>query len=195
MAEGFVMEKIIYLVLFTLLSSSSNAEPSSTIRYLINEPMSMLDWGLYRIQLDLNRIRSLTPSPESESPSDHEVRYDWDENRIEISANIYPSHQYVMDTGIDDICRDAFWLLKSLFDWNREPIFRATDGVAGFFEHTDYLDKAEPPSKQRDIEVITFFKVTVITNNPNEGIKGMYKKKLSCFGRYLDKDISYTRYN
>jgi hypothetical protein len=38
------------LLIALLLSSGAIAEPSPEVKYLMNEPMTMWDWGIYRLE-------------------------------------------------------------------------------------------------------------------------------------------------
>ncbi|WP_415906389.1 hypothetical protein ACMXYX_01090 [Neptuniibacter sp. QD72_48] len=187
------MKKHIVLIVCLSTSLVSNAEPDSTARYLINEPLSMLEWGIYRIQKKLDEDR-LFPH-HSVSPSYKVVEYDWDRNEILIRANIYPSHEHVTEEGINSICQRVHSLLRASFHWHKSDDVRSWDGIASYFNHTGYVNTRRPKSFQRDIESNTAFKVTVYTNNPDEGIRGIHKKRLECFSGYLDKEIAYQHFD
>jgi len=80
--------KIIIAVFLLLLASFqiSHAEPTKAVTYLINEPVSMLDWGLYKLKEELDvhawdRINNSTPSAHA--------TYDWNSNRIRIIFSYY----------------------------------------------------------------------------------------------------------
>ena len=60
-----------------------NAEPDSTIKYLIDEPVSMLDYGIARME-------RMIPPPVNGNVS---VSYSWEENRIIISVYFIPHRQ------------------------------------------------------------------------------------------------------
>ena len=46
--------------LLITVSSQGLAEPSDDIQTLMDEKLSMLDWGMYRIEQKLNQIEALT---------------------------------------------------------------------------------------------------------------------------------------
>ena len=86
--------KYMTLIMFLLLANSrvGMAEPPPAIVYLVNEPLTMLEWGLYRIEVEvLSQINEgktadfadLKPLPRCSA------RYDSDRNQIEIYATAF----------------------------------------------------------------------------------------------------------
>ena len=49
-----------FLVLLITVSPHAVAEPSEDVQKLMDEKLSMLDWGMYRIEQKLNQIEELT---------------------------------------------------------------------------------------------------------------------------------------
>ena len=49
-----------FTVLLITVSPHAVAEPSEDIQKLMDEKLSMLDWGMYRIEQKLNQIEALT---------------------------------------------------------------------------------------------------------------------------------------
>ena len=76
------------LVMMSLaLAPAPAAEPSSSVRYLMKEPASMLDLGLLRLDEQLHRNRGVLAKSEDnlfEPEPSIRVNYAWADNRIEI---------------------------------------------------------------------------------------------------------------
>lgn len=67
---------IITAIIFLLFVGICNAEPDSKVKYLMDEPVSMFDFGLFRLEMLFRE--HLIGDYESE------VSYNWDRNLIEI---------------------------------------------------------------------------------------------------------------
>jgi hypothetical protein len=82
------------LILTSALTSSALADPSPQIRRLMNEPVSMLDWGLDRMGQDLNqgmkdRLEHLGVTAASDDlPPMITVSYNYSRNLIEVELDI-----------------------------------------------------------------------------------------------------------
>ena len=89
------MKKII-IVVFLIMASvqTGRGEPTPTIRYLMNEPVSMLDYGIKWLEDSLIEEWNFDVLEVDPGIS---VKYDWDTNRIRIKY-IYlspsPNYQY-----------------------------------------------------------------------------------------------------
>ena len=76
---------IISAIIFLLFSGICNAEPDSTFKYLMNEPLTMLDWGIYRMQKSIeNEIGDKFKHDGKEYELRHEVSYFWKNNTISV---------------------------------------------------------------------------------------------------------------
>lgn len=74
-----------------LFTAPLGAEPSPAVEYLMREPVSMLDWGLAKIEEDLIRKRGVLTRNEGnmfELEPTIRVIYAWEENRIQIFLNL-----------------------------------------------------------------------------------------------------------
>ena len=66
--------RILAAVLLIGLASKAWAEPSSEIKFLMDRPVSMLDWGMFKLERQLG-IADIDAS----------VSYFWEENEVRIS--------------------------------------------------------------------------------------------------------------
>jgi hypothetical protein len=74
--------KLFVMLALLLMSTSTHAEPSDDVRFLINEPLSVWDFGMYRLGNDLKDL-SIMPSKQKFHIL---TTYHPDTNRIEILA-------------------------------------------------------------------------------------------------------------
>ncbi len=84
--------RIVFLFIslsISLHATVSKAEPSTHIRTLMDRPLSMLEWGMYKTEKRLNnRIAELKWSTKDQ-PVRAEVSYDWDADNIVIEIYHY----------------------------------------------------------------------------------------------------------
>src|SRR2546427_13041601 len=96
------MKILIPILLLFYLASQSYAEPSPTVRKLMNEPVSLFEYGLYKLEKRLESIdfsdehygynnpeNRLLSQPKSTSS---EVYYEWGRNRIIIRLDSTPEN-------------------------------------------------------------------------------------------------------
>ena len=69
---------ILFLTILVSFAGISHAEQTNTIKYLVNEPLTLLDLGLYR----LNRLVNEDPYGSAN------VTFDWENNKITINITI-----------------------------------------------------------------------------------------------------------
>lgn len=125
------------LMVLLPMSDSARAEPTDTVRGLMDSPVSMLDWGIYNLQEQVNRcIETFTGDDWSA-----DVRYEWDTNRIVIR---------VMDLIREPTDEaNAMWWCTLLLEETRsclgvdrttgKPISGDRTFVEGFFKHSGYV--------------------------------------------------------
>ena len=149
------------LILLTLCCSKTVlAEPSSDISTLMNRKISLLDWGLFRLEQRLN-----------ETNLDPFVSYDWDENEIIIGILSDPFLKLdSMETAKSE-CEGIFSVFDSKLNiWDGED-FSAFCLMCDYFSHNGYtapgLKEAAEALKQR-----VYY----------QAFKGQYKCKRKLYG-------------
>ena len=50
------MKKILLIVVLTILCNKAYAEPSKAVLYLMDEPVSMFEWGLYKLGKSMDEM-------------------------------------------------------------------------------------------------------------------------------------------
>lgn len=66
--------RVIFTVFLTFFGSLSTAEPSSEVQTLMDQKLTIFDWGMFELKQDLRR-----------ADIDASVGYNWDENQVTIA--------------------------------------------------------------------------------------------------------------
>lgn len=133
-----IAHPIVVLVLMMMLTSPSGAEPTPTVSRLMESPVSMLDWGLYRLRDSVKE--GLSHGPTASSDLIVHTSYEWDSNRIVLHVE---NHDHPL--GYD---KDAKWWCTQLvkqtksclgIDWETGRPYSGDNSVAQeFFTHSGY---------------------------------------------------------
>jgi hypothetical protein len=157
---------IIVLVTFFFLSETCKAELDSTIRYLMNEPVSMLELGLFRLEIKLKQIHSPLYS----------VIYFPDSNRIYIE--FYIGLNIGFDKEIQDIQTAKDRCKRTL-----KSIRKVANSLTFYKSFTHLIfskTKHEPEKLAENLMSITDIKIFATYGK---------EKMLSCRASLLGKDI------
>ena len=161
------MKTPLILILLLGLVPICSAEPSPSVRYLMNEPVTLFDWGIIRLYdyldeytehyLKTNTVRDIYCT----------VRYDSPRNKIIISMVVTrraPSHE---DTPSSvraesrEICKSITQTLRREFLTDRDTHVRRSSGIYRFFGHIGFRGTEEPLDAFDEIERITVIEVSV----------------------------------
>ena len=81
------MKKIIISVLLLmLLVPNAHADPNTAAQFLINDPVSLLDFGIYKLENEIKVHRNALVI-KHKPPHMVFVDYNWEENKIEIKLS------------------------------------------------------------------------------------------------------------
>ena len=173
------MKKLI--ILMFVLSFNVNAEPSNVTNYLMNQNLSMMDWGLYRLQ---NMLKINYPI--SRGNSIH-ADYDWKTDKIEIIGNIS-----VDEKSIDKnkkTCKKRVNLLRSTLGYYKqsESKYKYIElyGIHNFFISQSFKPTNLPKNFNMHIPNITYIKVKVRVNTD-------YNLTVSCEGELLSTKVLFS---
>jgi len=158
--------------------SNTEAAPSTSVKWLMNEPASLFDIGMVRMRID-NRER-WTPELMKELNGKNlkldnfgvgSVVYNWDENIITIGVGL-------IGNPTEDLCKDALGKYKKVIspvskDSNLRYVFMSND-----FEHINYTSKSRPKNMDENISKLFVFTVG-ISDKP--GFEG---RTISCSSRF-----------
>jgi len=160
-----------------LLGTFAIAEPSKAFKYLMNEPVSMLDFGIYRLEHELrtNKPKLEIANNKYISSSNFIVHYNWNSNKIKVGGNIELS---IKDKIIaKDICKNYIKELKQTIKF----IFLINHD--DYFVHSGYTNNKKPENLIQEIQNNIIYQVNVDLM--------IEKSKASKKGLTFPEDLSY----
>lgn len=181
------MGKIIML-LFAILSFSISAyaEPSKTVRYLMNDRVTMFDWGMYRIEEYLNNF-DFEKLLETDliKPSLSTVNYDWERNRIILNSTIYPTQDSLNKIPAKKLCEKILWAIRTEFgilrnnpkDPNSDIVVLENWDPVRFFRHKAFVLENEPNNLKTEILNIISIRIDLYASKND---KFPYSPVLGC---------------
>lgn len=160
---------LLSLVLLGLVSIC-NAETSPSVRYLMNEPVTLFDWGILRLYEYLDAYTTHYLKTNSVQDIYCTVSYDAPKNKIIISMTV--TRQGGQDnesptsvrTDSMNICKTITLALRREFLTDRDRLVRRSSGIYRFFAHIGFKGKDEPMDSFDEIEKITVINVSVYSH-------------------------------
>ena len=145
--------KYLLMLLIPTISYSVNAEPSPKVRYLMNESMSMWDWGFYRIREDLSDLKL----PNNKAMYT-DVEYDWKSDRIKIFAsakNMLPAKDAA---EAKEWCKHSIQVVRVSLGQIRFGDINSSlyNFYERYFSHEGYRDKNEPEELADELGSIVY---------------------------------------
>ena len=135
-----------------VMTSLCSAEPTPTVSYLINTPTSVFDFGMYRLQVDLNT------SYRTQFGGHITLIYIWPKNKILIRVSA-PRKRF--DEGEKEAklrCKEIINLIKSdlsIDTTTGQPLEDEGSLVTFYFSHMGYQLKSEPKNLYEELDNIT----------------------------------------
>ena len=152
------MKRFFVLLMVFAASSSAFAEPSPTVRYLMNEPVTMLEWGLYNLGKRVQGFRNF----EGFDLFTSSAMYNWETNRIVLILSIIPRSASLKKIPAMEICKQATQDIRLRFLSRGDDRTRALFGISRFFEHEGFKSTKEPKNFMEEIENITNIRIHVV---------------------------------
>jgi hypothetical protein len=181
--------KSLLVVLFILFSVNvSMAEPTANIKYLLSDSVSMMDFGLYKIE---NKLEKELDNPDRYGLNRETIVsvvsiYDWDKNRIIISVHV---RKATSQEQAKRWCKTIVTLVKTNLNVNPDTgeafsLFKNSGALYfWFFNHAGYTKKSEPKELYKELDNITVIDVEFEI----EGMKDLFK----CETPLLSNKIMY----
>jgi hypothetical protein len=176
------MRYFIFLVLVTVPCLAS-AEPSKTFRYLMDEPVTMFEWGIYKLNIYTNSIKFKNIDLINSNSS---IGYDWDKNRLKIEFVVYPKYAGLNKVSAIEICKLATTQVRKAFGTEFKNDLRSVFGVSKFFEHEGFVNKSRPDKLMEEVEHSTKIIINVYANKSDEP---PFSQLLSCESPLMGKDV------
>ena len=171
-----------YVVAFTIALNSGAclAGPDATARFLMNDPISAMDFGIYQLQQMVQRNAEPKLNNATES---FVVGYNLDSNRITVSTYLLPQRQWPDRASAKAVCKGLFSRIRATLGVNPltgKGILGGHSIVATLFVHAGYADKRKPNDFAKKIDQLVRLKASV----PIIG-----GKELKCQAPLLGKDV------
>ena len=137
------------------------AEPSITVRRLMKEPVSAFDWGLVRMENDLQEdLKSIGFDRNKQfQPSKVYVRYESKINSIQIAIFSYPKQTILKVVPAKDICKNVTNYVRRFLVTGSPKHMRNHMGITRFFTTSSFT--ASSDESLDGLEAITRIKVNV----------------------------------
>jgi len=172
-----------------------HAEPSKTVTYLMNEPLSMWDYGLYQLDNRLMDISLIQSGKISKTKFFATSSYDFESNRITIFASTpldlsnIPSYRFEASsiTVAKAYCKDMIGSVRSRLNANNRQLFAVTgqnSSVCGYFKHNGFKNALEPSNICNELESMIEIKTLV---EVKDGVA------VRCNGALINESIYYSQ--
>jgi hypothetical protein len=164
-------------VIFFSTIGFCTAEPASTVKYLMNKPVSLFDYGILRMQEDLKFRAASAYKIKHQAPSYLSVLYDAKSNKI-VMYLLYTIYKKNVDE-IENRMKDIVETMRAIFG----PYYIET-----FFNHQGYVLHGEPKKKiGRNLERI--IEIRLYANSAP-----LSKPYLKCVAAMSGEDVYCTNF-
>ena len=162
------------------------AEPNESAKFLIHDAVSLMDFGIYKLENDIKGLRD-DLTIRFQPPHSSFVDYDWDANKIVIVLSYGdPGNPPIKELKTE--IRSVVATLKKNFGIapTGEP-FQAGgfSSVGDYFSHRGYTKKNTPPNLRREIDHLVEIKIIFYVQN--------YSRYFECRNRLVGSSIEETR--
>jgi len=153
------------LLVGVLAGTTVSAEPTPSIQFLMQEPVSMLDWGVKNIEDHLYRQGDVFTRHEQslfDPLPTVAVTYNWEQNSIQIALGLKASAQAQKTSqAIADMRLHVQWILQYL---RGSLTMKPYDA---FFRHQGFRNKESPAELEVELAGRTELFVTVRDQSAN----------------------------
>lgn len=156
---------ILFVLLFVLVQGAA-AEPNQSVKFLMNQPVSLLDFGIYRLEKDLKKIKKELALYHA-LPFDIAVNYDWENNKILIRL----TYGYERNPPRKTIQKGVRHVIKQIRGFlgvdPKGKVFhkRGFSKAADYFSHQGYIIQNRPEALEKDIDEMIVLNVVYSVQN------------------------------
>lgn len=179
--------RIAALVLGMCLSAGTQAEPTATVTWLMNEPMSLFDWGVYKADKKAGGLGELGSRLFTARFMSGSAAYDWDANRLRLRV-------FLNGNGTDAECVENLKAAKHVFlDFTVTGNDQATAAATVFgylFSHEGgYRAKSTPAKLGHELANIATIEATIFKSNNDQTLS----PKAKCQADFRSNEVRVLR--
>lgn len=187
--------KLSWLFACILYSNINNvySEPSKTFSYLMNDPVTMLDFGMHKIEKELTDMHPINPTDLVHSILNNgkivDVNYSWETNKLNLKYIFYLKKEALKKKAAVDYCKLATNEIRGYFGANYEGEFarelREIGSISKYFRHSGFSSKNTPDNFMDEIENSTIISISIRSNPQN---KTPFESQAECESPLLSND-------
>lgn len=109
---GTVLSRAAASAVCVMIAPKAQADPSPSVRYLMNERVSMFEWGIFLLQTRAEHFawdRGLDVRSQFAR-----VEYDWQKNELGIKLVVYPAYKSLQQATAREACGSFISQMKTL---------------------------------------------------------------------------------
>jgi hypothetical protein len=186
------------MLIVLLLNTGAFSEPTSSVKYLMNQPVSMFDWGIDRMEKHLYAVgtKGMLTFPDTSNldvryffaPS---ISYDWDSNRIDVLLVCSDFDRKMDIEKAKRLCRTAIANTKTILG-SMEGILLYGDSVSGrWFSHKGYTKTSEPKNLYKEIDNIILIRADILLKEITIS-KDKSATSLKCESPLLSSEVLFS---
>ncbi len=164
------MKRVLLFAILFATTTTGNTEPTPAVRYLINEPVTLFDLGMLRLDEDFSNLAKRDSASELNLNATVIVKYWWHENRISIGMHMF-SNKVESVQSRKNFCKEGIAWIKHFLGVDAQtgkplykPLYRASSSnLVGYFSHIGFSTKSEPKNIAAELDTITELSVSLFT--------------------------------
>lgn len=142
----------------------------------MNDPTTMLDFGMYKLEKDLNTLRPINPNDLVQDVHNNgqyiNVDYSWEKNKLSLNYNFYIKNKVLKTKSGVDYCKLATNTIRGFFGALSEGKFareiREVGSISNYFKHVGFSNKNSPNNFMDEIENSTIISISIRSNPKNK---------------------------
>lgn len=168
----------------SLWSTPALAEPTPTVKYLTNEPASLMDIGLVRLDAEVKEWMGNVRHRYKGNPASASADYGPGENRIVITVGYPLPEERSLPADVPKACAYQLDLIRKVARFSSLP---------SFFLHRDGAPANAPSGTKEEIEKIMRIDVVFLYDFFSSGSDGAFKHKYKCSGSLTGRDVAVSQ--
>ena len=173
------MKRVLLFAILFATTTTGNTEPTPAVRHLMNEPVTLFDLGMLRLEQIFSNFKVADAKEAFVT-----VVYMWETNRISIHAFVTPNKaEFVQGPKIR--CKALITELKTNLFVNpltSKPVYRSSR-LRELFSHVGFTSTDEPKNVAAELDTITELSVSIVSEP---------EASTTCKSALLSKEILFT---